>query len=316
MHWIIPFAAPLAEAGRAALRSLALPNLAQLMARSGEPERDDGDEWSFTAPHERALARALGWRGGDGHLPWAAWQAGHDDIDPGELAWGLLTPAHWLLGTDQVSLVDPETLQLDAAASRTLFEAVQPLFTSEGFVMRWGAPLRWYAAHESLRGLRTASLDRVIGRNVDRWLVGDAADTADAAPRRLLRRLQNEVQMLLYTHPMNDAREAAGRLTVNSFWLSGCGAAQAARTPAPRIDARLRAPGLNEDWPTWCRAWETLDEGPLAEALQAGARGQRVTLTLAGERSAATLTAGQRGWWQNLRGRLARPVPAALLETL
>jgi hypothetical protein len=124
------------------------------------------------------------------------------------------------------------------------------------------------------------------------------------------------VQMLLYTHPVNAGREAAGRLTVNSFWLSGCGAAQAVPAVQPRVDARLRAPCLNEDWPAWCRAWQTLDEGPFAEALQAGARGERVTITLAGERSAATFAAAERSWWQNLRGRLARPAPAALLETL
>ena len=92
--------------------------------------------------------------------------------------------------------------------------------TSEGYTLAWGAALRWYVAHESLQGLATASLDRVIGRNIDAWL-----------PRqpeaKRLRRLQNEVQMLLHRHPVNEAREAAGALPVNSFWLSGCGAWQA-----------------------------------------------------------------------------------------
>ena len=47
---------------------------------------------------------------------------------------------------------------------------MHPLFDSEGYVLTWGAPLRWYIAHESLSELPTASIDRVIGRNVDRWL--------------------------------------------------------------------------------------------------------------------------------------------------
>ena len=38
--------------------------------------------------------------------------------------------------------------------------------------------------------------------------------------------LAGEVQMLLYSHPLNDAREAQGALPVNSFWLSGCGMRQ------------------------------------------------------------------------------------------
>jgi hypothetical protein len=48
-----------------------------------------------------------------------------------------------------VSLLDPEELALDEAASRALLDAVQDLFTSEGWHPAWGAPLRWYAAHES-----------------------------------------------------------------------------------------------------------------------------------------------------------------------
>ena len=94
-------------------------------------------------------------------LPFALAAAG---VDTGDLAWGLLTPAHWHLGSDQVTLLDPEQLALDEAASREAFEAVAPLFTSEGFVARWGAPYRWYVAHESLGALRTASLDRVVAR--------------------------------------------------------------------------------------------------------------------------------------------------------
>ncbi len=42
--------------------------------------------------------------------------------------------------------------------------------------------------------------------------------------------------MLLYTHPINAAREARGELAVNSFWLSGTG-------PTPVADARRRRAG-------------------------------------------------------------------------
>jgi len=308
MHLIVPFAAPLSDAGRAALRSLALPQLRALLSALPDVARDDGDEWSFTPPHERALAGALGFAGGDGALPWAAWLAAADGLTPNDLAWGLVTPVHWHLGTDQVSLLDPAALVLDDAGSRALFEAVQDLFTSEGFAMLYGAPQRWYVAHESLAQLRCASLDRVIGRNVDRWLTEDAAV-------RLVRRLQNEVQMLLYTHPINERREAQGLLPVNSFWLSGCGVAQGPTGTAPFVDARLRSPALAEDWAAWVKAWDTLDEGPIAELHAAHRRGETVRLSLCGERSSATCSAGS-GRWQRLRSMWSRPAPAALLETL
>ena len=305
MHLLIPFAAPLSAAGQAAAASLQLPQLQRLLALWTEVQRDDGDEWSLSPPHERALAAALGWRGGSGRLPWAARAAQTDGISTGNLAWGLMTPAHWHLGTDQVSLIDPAALMLDAATSRTLFDAVRELFTSQGFAMHWAAPQRWYLAHESLAELATASLDRVIGRNVDAWL-GESTS---------LRRLQSEVQMLFYTHPANQAREQQGLLPVNSFWLSGCGVAQHTSAPGPRVDDRLRGPALADDWAAWVKAWQTLDEGPLAELLQQPDSPAR--LTLCGERGAAHFEPRERGALKRLQSLWTKPPTAlALLETL
>jgi hypothetical protein len=309
MHLLIPFAAPLSATGRQTLATLALPRLQALLGRLTEVERDEADEWCLSPPHERALARALGWQGGSGLLPWAARQAALDGIDVGELAWGQLTPVHWLLGTDQVSLLDPDQLQLDEAGSRTLFDAVLPLFTGQGYALHWAAPLRWYAAHESLAALPSASLDRVIGRNVDAWLGSDPA-------ARRLRRLQSEVQMVLHTHPLNAEREARGLLAVNSFWLSGCGAFQGGHAATPRVDGRLRSPALNDDWAAWASAWKALDAGPLAELLAQAQQGAAVRLTLCGERSGVTYAAAPRGWARRLRSLWAAPSPQQVLEPL
>lgn len=309
MHLLIPFAAALSDAGREALAGLALPRLAGLLPRLRETWRDDGDPWCPSPPHERALARALGWQGGAGLLPWAARQAAADGVDVGELAWGLVTPAHWQLGSDQVVLADPEQLALDAPASRAFFDAVLPLFTGDGYLMRWGAPLRWYVAHESLAALPCASPDRVIGRNVDAWL-------GEGEPVRRIRRLQSEVQMLLHTHALNAERESQGLPAVNSFWLSGCGPLQRDAAPAPAVDDRLRRPALDADWSAWALAWERLDAGPLAALSERAAQGEAVQLTLCGERSALTLQATPGGWSRRLRALWSPPSPRRLLETL
>ena len=309
MHLLIPFAAPLSEAGRQAAATLALPHLQELLSRWRELQRDAGDEFSLSPPHERVRARALGLQGGNGLLPWAAHAARADGVDTADLAWGLLTPAHWHLGTDQVTLIDPAALVLDETGSRACFDAVCELFTSEGFALHWGAPLRWYAAHESLATLATASLDRVIGRNVDAWLGTDPA-------ARRMRRLQNEVQMLLYTHPLNDERAARGLLPVNSFWLSGCGVAQPVSGAEPAVDERLRSPALAEDWAAWVKAWQTLDEGPLRDLLSAAESGAACSLTLCGERSAVRLEPAPRGLLERLRGLWSPPAIVPLLESL
>jgi hypothetical protein len=309
MHLLIPFASALSDAGLHTLRDLDLPHLTRLLTRLQASERLGTDEYSFTPPHESALAAARGWQGSEGALPFAAHAAALDGVEVLDLAWGLLTPVHWHVGRDQVTLGDPAVLGLDAAASRALFEAVRDLFESEGFALAWGAPLRWYAAHESLVELPCASPDRVIGRNVDRWM--------PAHPQaRLVRRLQSEVQMLLYPHAVNEAREARGQLSVNSFWLSGCGRFQAADADAVQVHDSLRAPLLADDWAAWAEAWRALDAGALADALARLQRGEPVAVTLCGERFAARFESVPRTLWQRLGARWQAPTPAAVLESL
>lgn len=304
MHLVVPFAAPLSEAGRQALQTLRLPNLQQMLSQMTLAHRDQGDEYSLSPPHERAQARALGLAGADGELPWAALQAARDGLDTGDLAWGLLTPVHWEVAADHVRLSDPAALALDEPTARSFFEAVQPLFESEGLLLAWGGPQRWYVAHESLQRLATASLDRVIGRPLDAWL-------PQGPDARLLRRLQNEVQMLLYTHPLNQQREEAGALPLNSFWLSGCGVLQPVRVlEPPVVDDRLRSAALNEDWAAWREAWIALD----ASWSQPALRPQ--TLVLCGERSAVQYDTRPRSLWQRLQGTLRSAAAPALLETL
>lgn len=309
MHLLVPFGSAISEAGRHTLNDLHLPTLDRLLARLQPGERLGTDEFSLTPPHEAALAAARGWQGGAGTLPFAAHAARADGIEVLDLAWGLLTPVHWHVGRDEVVLSDPGALQLDDAASRALFEAVRHLFESEGFALAWGAPLRWYAAHESLVELPCASLDRVVGRNVDRWLPA-------GREARLLRRLQNEVQMLLYGHPINEAREAAGALPVNSFWLSGCGRWQASSGKPVTVDERLRAAALSDDWAGWADAWRALDAGPLASLLAAAERGEPVALTLCGERFAQRFDSAGESPWARLARRWRHPSPSDVLEAL
>jgi len=316
MHVLIPYASAPTEAVAQVLRDLSLPTLARLLARWSAQAPDEGDEATLSPPHESALARSLGWHGRDGAWPYAARAAAADGIDVGDAAWGLATPAHWEVGRDHVLLSDPADLALDEAESRALFEAARESFESEGFRVEWGAPLRWYLAHDSLDGLACASLDRVIARPIEPWLRPDpqAADTS-----RLVRRLQSELQMLLYAHPVNEARERRGAPTVNSFWLSGCGRFQPARQAAPRIDERLRAPLLADDLAAWAQAWTALDADTLRALLDAASSGQAASLTLCGERRSQRFEhdpRAPRSAWRRLADRWRSVEPHTLLEAL
>lgn len=261
------------------LQSLHLPNLHALLALSSlqmGPQREDA-AWSLSAVHEQAFARACGIDAPDGCVPLGAalaLEAGWDGGKP----WGRITPSHWRLGTEQVSLLDPAQLQLDEASSRALFDAARVLFEDEGFGLHWLAPDTWLVEHPMLEHLPCASLDRVIGRNVDLWLGSDART-------RPLRRLQSEVQMLWHRHPVNEAREAGGLDAVNSFWLDGCGR-WPPHVPLPlvNIDERLRAPALAGDEAAWRAAFQDVDATLMHSLLEQVRSGQGTELWLCGER--------------------------------
>ena len=312
MHLLLPFASTGSEAGARAVQTLNLPQLERLLARLSPTACSAADALSLNLPHEHVLAACRGWDAGDGRLPLAAWLAGADGlpVTPGQ-GWGLLTPTHWEVGSEQVVLLDPARLQLHEDESRALWQSLHGLFEGEGWVLHWGAPLRWYATHASLSELASASLERVVGHGIDQWL-------PDRSTGRTLRRLQSEAQMLLYTHPVNAAREQRGALAVNSFWLSGCGMAQPGQDDAGLCeDDRLRAPALAQDWAAWAEAWQALDRGPVADLLQRLGGGEAVALTLCGERVAQRFepVAGG-GVFTRLARRFRRPDVAALLEAL
>ena len=306
---IVPFASASAPPCRDALARTALPQLTRLLNRWTLVAQRQGDEYSLTPPHEHALAQALGWRlEADGITPWAARQAARRDRP---CAW--FTPCHWSVGMEQVTLLPPDGLDLRKDESGALLQALAPWAQEDGLTLSMETPQRWLAEGDALRGLPCASLDRVAHRRVDAWL-----PRAEQAPSvRDLLRLQNEAQMLFYTHPVNDARQARGALPINGFWISGAGVWQGDPNPGPTVIEGLRDPALAGDWAAWGAAWLTLDTA-LAGWSMPGQRPR--SLTLCGERGwvryASHAPVAPRPWWQRLAQHLARPPATTALSVL
>ena len=299
-HLLIPCAASASAGCQQALQGLALPHLDRLLARlSAHPTTasDSGEETSFSAPHERALARALGLPHEDGRIPWAAWYRHQQSLANDGAAWAFVTPCQWLVSTDHVTLGDPQTLGLDEAASRALLAIVAPWFAEDGITLIYDQPTRWLASGALFAGLATASLERVLLRDVRAWM-------PDVRQARTLHRLHSEMQMLLYTHAFNDERDARGLPVVNSFWVHGTGALpvpEPASIAAPLVPTALRDAALHEDWRTWATAWAALDAGPVADLLRQAEAGAPVQLTLCGERNVLSFHSASRGLVQRLQ---------------
>ena len=308
MHLLIPFASSPADAARAALADLRLPQLEGLLAGLTHVHTDSDAEASLSPPHERALARSLGLPVQDGRIPWAARAA---DGATAHAAWAWITLCHWQNRSARISMGDPQALGVTATESQLLLHAMQPYFAEDGITLTELRPGRWLAQGEPFRDLACASLDRVVGRRIDALMPQSS----------LLLRLQNEMQMLLYTHSVNDERAEQGLQAINSFWISGAGALPADSAAAPNVDEpvmpmALRDAAVREDWAAWSQAWQALDAGAVAQALQRLQQGQAVTLTLCGERSAQRFEARPVGLMRRIKQLFGIPPAQHILSEL
>jgi hypothetical protein len=259
---------------------------------------------TLSPPHERAWALAAGWPAQDGCLPWAARVAAERGLVASHATdgWAFINLCNWHVSNGQVTLGDPAYLQIDEATDATLFQAMQSFFAEDGIALHLHKPGQWLAQSPLLTELPTASLDRVIGRNIDPWLVGShvAADALSPAAK-LLRRLQNEMQMLLYTHPVNEGRG----LTINSFWVHGTGALSPTTRAEPKIVHSLRESALQQDLIGWLEAWQHVDTHVIAPMLARVAAGEPQRLVLCGEHEFHVYDSAAPSIWQRLLTRFA-----------
>lgn len=309
MHLLIPFAACADPASRAVLLVLQLPYLEKLLRRmeAQPPQRQPAGHPHL--PHEQILARTIGLPD-KAAIPWAAQQAAALGHDSRAGAWAFITPCHWQIGQAQVTMLDPKGLDLQEDESRTLLAAMQPYFLEDGITLFYEHPDRWLAQGELFRSLTSASLERVIGQDVAPWMPMSAT----------LRRLQNEMQMLLYAHRINDERTSHRALTVNSFWVSGSGALESAPSaPAemPVVVQTLAQAALQQDWQSWAQAWQALDAKELATLLTVLDSGDdTVRLSLCSEDIALDLVPAKRNLWQHLSAVISPNTLASVWKQL
>ena len=316
MHLIIPYAASHAFTGPEVWVDFQLPHLQTLLGRLQHHQTlsDTATEMALHMPHERLRAQTLGWAHDALTLPWAAWHHSqnkpHATLNPAPQAW--MTPCHWQIGMDQVVMANPEHLHLSDEESQQLLEAMQAFLQEDGLQVTWHSALQWHVQGDMLTDLPSVSLDRVIGQNVKHWM-------PDHPATRPFQRLQSEMQMLLYNHPVNDAREARRQHTVNAFWLHGAGVLPAEVTPpaqAVNMTNTLRASALRGDVQAWRQAWQHLDATAVADALKHLEATGQVTLSLCSEHTAHTYTAAPAAWHQRITRLFNKPSPAAALQAL
>ena len=194
------------------------PALTRLLAAAGSPSviDDGGVAVVCTA---LGIAKQRDW-------PVAASLARAAGLDTTAAYWLCAEPATFEVGRGDVRLAGM-VRDLQATESATLLATLNAHFAANDVRFHAAEPARWLVGCSTGQMLTTQPPERVIGKPV----LGRLTEGVDG---ERWRSWQNEIQMLLFEHPVNNAREAAGREVVNSVWFWGGGA------PAPSIaHARL-----------------------------------------------------------------------------
>ena len=228
--------------------------------------------------------------------------------------WGkevIITPCHWQVGMNDVVMRNPADIQLSGEESQALLLAIQPYFAEDGIEVTYESPLVWRAKGSLFKDLPLPSIDKVLGQHVNAWM-------PSAPQARPLQRLQSEMQMLLYQHPVNDQRSLQGRWTVNSFWVHRQLDQLYAETSPAQVHLDLKEATQQSNATLWRQQWEHLDLTVCKHLLDALAHQQDVSLTLCSATAWRHYRPQKSSLWNSLQS-LFKPISvhkelSALLE--
>jgi hypothetical protein len=136
--------------------------------------------------------------------------------DPAGFYWLRADPVHLVLQRDHFSLSEPVPLAVAPQDAQTLVESLNQHFAADGLQFLIGDSGHWYLRLETSPGIVTSLPEAAVNRDI-RLFMPKGAGAAK------WNGLLNEIQMLLFEHPVNQAREARGELAVNSIWFSAGG---------------------------------------------------------------------------------------------
>lgn len=135
--------------------------------------------------------------------------ASYDGLEAG--SWLRADPVHVRLQREQVVLL-PVSVRRDEATA--LCASLNAHFQDMEFFAPH--PERWYVRMKQLPDISTVPISQAMGRNIH----GNLPVGAQAGSWH---QLFNEIQMLLFAHPLNEVRESRGEVPVNSVWFWGEG---------------------------------------------------------------------------------------------
>jgi hypothetical protein len=228
-----------------------------------------------------------------------------DGGEPGKHHWLRADPVHLRLEGNRLVLADSGIFPISQQEAENLADSLNAHFSDGGLVFYPLRPDRWYLRTEAAPALETTPLAQAAGRSIDA-LLPRGADSASWRARL------NEIQMLLHGHAVNEAREAAGELPINSVWLWGGG------NIADAVQGRFNAVWSGDPFAAGLAQAARIATRPLPEdaaQLFRASPGEGLNLILL-DRLRASAQYGDAHAWRESLAQLERDWFAPLLEAL
>jgi hypothetical protein len=131
--------------------------------------------------------------------------------------WLYATPVNMMLGRDSFFLAEPAPLPMTGDESLSILTSLNEHFSEDGYHFYCQNAV-WFVGMDVDPVITTTPVEKVVNNDIEPYLPKGDGALAWAT-------LQNEIQMLLFNHPVNVAREAQGQPVMNSLWCYGEGAA-------------------------------------------------------------------------------------------
>ncbi|WP_348944878.1 hypothetical protein ABHF33_15980 [Chitinibacter sp. FCG-7] len=318
---------PDAHSRQAIWHDLPMPSLALLAGKGKKTTLAQAD-------HEAYLAALFG----VDTLPVAPLLlANQPDLPAGY--WLCADPVTLRVDRDHLTVLGEPYLEVTQAEADALVAALNALYRADGFEFIAPTSQRWFVRLPADPELRFTPIYRALGQNLNDVLPQGAGALKFNA-------LLNEMQMLLYSHGVNDARDAAGQLLINSIWLWGngnlpCGdipqlgrplfandpvlaALSASALPTGYSDTQarnavivldqLRLHALYGAGYDWQQVWLGWEQQWFAPALAALRNGELSSLTLSFSDAAQQITVTRADLWRFWR-RSALPAHFTAVES-
>ncbi|MFW5432218.1 MAG: hypothetical protein ACKE5M_01180 [Methylophilaceae bacterium] len=130
--------------------------------------------------------------------------------------WLYAAPVNMMLGRDSFFLSEPAPLPMTNDESLAIIASLNQHFSQDGYYFYLQEGI-WFLGLDTDPNMTTTDVNQVLNKDVASYQPKGGGSLAWAA-------LQNEIQMLLFNHPVNDQREAQGQPIMNSLWCYGLGA--------------------------------------------------------------------------------------------